>query len=73
MKVALIGVAAFLLAIIVAVSLAGGPKFAPFGAAWFNLALGAMVVSVFSMIAVAVVDAAARSHRRSQPKSSDER
>lgn len=72
MKVALIGVAAFLLTIIVAVSLAGGPTLAPFGAAWFNLALGAGVVSVFSMIAVAVVDAAARSYRRSQPKSSDE-
>lgn len=71
MKVALIGIAAFLLTIIISVTLAGGPASASFGVAWFSLALGALVVSVFAMIASAVVDAAARSYRKSQPKSSD--
>ena len=70
MKVALIGVAAFLLTIIVSITLAGGPAFVQ-GVAWLFLALGALVISVFAIITVAVVDAAARSYRKSQSNGSD--
>ena len=70
MKVVLLGVVAFLLTIIVSITLAGGPSFVQ-GVAWLFIALGALVIGVFAIIAVAVVDAAASSYRKSQSKTSD--